>query len=128
MWGIPSSVRIFLFTEPTDMRKGPDGLAALVRQLGEDVYSGHLFVFAARRRDRVKILSWSPGGFVLWYKRLDRGRFRLPKLPAGDRTVSLDAAALGMLLEGIDLDRVSRPEQWLPKSRRGESERRRTSS
>ena len=100
------------------MRKGHDGLGALVRRLGEDVYSGHLFVFVSRRRNRVKILSWSPGGFVLWYKRLDKGRFRIPSIPVGEETLKLDSTELGLLLEGIDLSRVSRPDVWLPKSQR----------
>ena len=76
MLTLPSSVRVYLASEPTDMRKGFDGLRALVIGLGQDVYSGHLFVFVSRRGDRIKILSWDRGGFVLWYKRLEKGRFR----------------------------------------------------
>ena len=121
MWGLPSSVRIFLFTEPADMRKGHDGLASLVRRVGEDIYSGHLYVFLSRRRDRAKILSWSRGGFVLWYKRLDRGRFRVPAAQGGASSMTLDAGQLGMLLEGIDLGRVHRPEAWLPRHKREQS-------
>ena len=76
---LPTSVRILLATEPVDMRKSIDGLMALVRSAwGEDVYSGHLFVFASRKGDRLKILTYSRGGFVLFYKRLERGHFRLP--------------------------------------------------
>ena len=71
----PSSVKIFLATTPTDMRRGFDGLSALVtHDLGQDVFAGHLFVFVSRRGNRIKILSWDRGGFVLWYKRLERGR------------------------------------------------------
>jgi transposase len=107
-------VRIYLATEPTDMRKGHDGLAGLVRQLGHDVFSGHLYVFISRRRDRVKILTWDRGGYVLWYKRLERGGLRIPAIEAAKRSVSLDAGQLSMLLEGIDFSRINRPKRWEP--------------
>jgi len=114
---LPSSVRIYLATEPTDMRKGFDGLGALVTRLSHDVYSGHLYVFVSRRGDRIKILSWDRGGFVLWYKRLERGRFKPPPLKAGQHTVQLDASQLGLLIDGIDFSRVRRPPRWEPKQR-----------
>lgn len=114
MLSLPSSVKIFLATEPTDMRKGFDGLRALVEEHGRDVYSGHLFAFISRRRDRIKILTWSAGGFVLLYKRLERGRFRMPEVRHGARSVQLDATQLGMLLDGIDTRRVQRPRHWKP--------------
>jgi transposase len=60
--GLPRSVKILVFTEPTDMRKGFDGLGALVSAAGEDLYSGHLYVFLSRRRDRAKVLAFERGG------------------------------------------------------------------
>jgi transposase len=111
---LPSSVRIFLAIEPVDLRKSIDGLAALVRGEGHDVYSGHLYVFAGRRRDRAKILVWDRGGFVLYYKRLEAGRFRWPVILDGAREVELDGTGLAMLLDGIDVGRVKRPAVWLP--------------
>jgi len=114
MIGLPESVRILLFTEPTDMRKGFDGLGALVAAAGEDIYAGHLYVFLSRRRDRAKILTFQKGGFVLWYKRLERGRFRPVSTTSGDR-VAIDATELAMLLDGIDVARVQRAKHWRPK-------------
>lgn len=114
---LPSSVKIFVAAEPVDLRKSIDGLAALVRAESHDVYSGHLYVFAGRRRDRVKILVWSRGGFVLYYKRLESGRFRWPEIIAGRREVELDATQLAMLLDGIDVGRVARPAVWSPAPR-----------
>ena len=114
MISLPSSVRIYLATATTDMRKGFDGLSALVRNWNEDLYSGHLFVFVSRRGDRIKILTWDTGGFVLYYKRLERGRFRVPKLVEGQIKMQLDAAELSMLLDGIDFSRVRRPKKWQP--------------
>lgn len=72
-------VRIYLYTAPTDMRKGFDSLAALVREsLGHDPLSGHLFLFVGRDRDRLELLYWDADGFAVWYKRLEEGTFRLP--------------------------------------------------
>jgi transposase len=119
---LPSSVRIVLATAPVDMRKSIDGLMALVRSsYGEDVYSGHLFVFVSRRGDRVKILTFSRGGFILYYKRLEQGRFRLPPLEAEAKSVRLDATQLTMLLDGIDVAEVKRPAAWQPPQRAASS-------
>jgi len=83
------------------MRRGFDGLAALVQQrLGADPFSGHLFIFRGRRGDRVKLLWWDGDGMCLLAKRLERGRFVWPQ--AADGSVHLSAAQLSMLLEGID--------------------------
>ncbi len=118
MLTLPSAVRIVLATEPVDMRKSIDGLMAVVRScFGEDVYSGHLFVFVSRRGDRVKILTFSRGGFILYYKRLEQGRFRLPPVQAQAQSVKLDATQLAMLLDGINVAEVKRPAAWEPPSR-----------
>lgn len=107
-------MKIFAAAEPVDLRKSIDGLAALARAGGHDVFSGHLYVFAGRRRDRVKILAWDRGGFVLYYKRLESGRFRWPEIAAGVREIEIDATTLAMLLDGIDIGRVKRPAAWSP--------------
>jgi transposase len=115
---LPSTVRVVLATEPTDMRKSIDGLMAIVRtSWGEDVYSGHLFAFVSRRGDRIKVLTFARGGFVLLYKRLETGRFRMPPVGSTDQTVTLDATQLAMLLDGIDVARVERQPAWSPPGR-----------
>ncbi len=96
------------------MRKGFDGLSALVSAAGENPYSGHLYVFNSRRRDRAKILAFQKGGMVLWHKRLDRGRFQIHQPEADDRA-ELDATQLAMLVDGIDFGRVTRLRHWEPK-------------
>jgi transposase len=122
MLTLPAAVRIVLATEPVDMRKSIDGLMAVVRSsFGEDVYSGHLFVFVSRRGDRVKILTFSRGGFILYYKRLEQGRFRLPQVQAEAQSVRLDATQLAMLLDGIDVAEVKRPAAWEPPKRAASS-------
>ena len=101
MIALPANSRVWLAAGATDMRKGFDGLAALVQtHLTEDPFSGHLFVFRGRAGDRVKILWWSGDGFCLFAKRLERGRFVWPHAASG--TVHLSGAQLAMLLEGID--------------------------
>lgn len=118
MLTLPPSVRIYVSTESVDMRRGHDGLAAIVRSSGWDVnlFDGHLFVFLGRRFDRVKILFWDRGGFVLYYKRLERGRFRLPRVTADAKVMNLGAGELAMLLDGIDIQAVKQPKRWLPGS------------
>lgn len=102
-------VRVYLCTLPTDMRKGFDTLALLVRQdLRCDPLSGHLFLFVGRRRDRMKILYWDRDGYALWYKRLEKGTFRMPVAKDGATHVELKASELAMLLEGIDLRSIKR--------------------
>jgi transposase len=113
MLGLPDTRRILLFTGATDMRKGFDGLAALVMAAGEDVYSGDLYVFISRRRNRAKVLWFQKGGLILWYRRLDKGRFKIHLPDAGDRA-EIDAIELTMLLDGIDFGRVNRPRHWKP--------------
>ncbi len=99
--------RVWLVAGVTDMRKGFDGLAALVQtQVSEEPFSGQLFVFRGRRGDRVKLLWWDGDGLCLFAKRLERGRFVWPRAESG--TVSLSAAQLSMLLEGIDWRRPLR--------------------
>lgn len=108
MLRLPASVRIFVCTLPTDMRRGFDGLAALVNgHFGQDPLGGHLFVFANRRADRLKILWWDSDGFALHYKRLEKGTFRLPG-KADAAGVEVSAAELLMLLEGIDASAARR--------------------
>lgn len=116
MLTLPPSVKIFVATAPCDMRKQYDGLALLVEQsLGKDPRSGHLYVAFNRRGDHVRILFWDRNGFALFGKRLERGRFRLPWDRARtDATVEMEAAELGLILEGIDLAGARRRARWTP--------------
>ena len=101
MFAMGAATRIYVASGATDMRKGFDGLAVLVQQhLGQDPFSGQLFAFRGRRGDLVKILSWDGQGLCLYAKRMEKGRFVWPQ--AKDGAVSLTAAQLSMLLEGID--------------------------
>lgn len=108
-----SGVRIWLATAPADMRCGFDRLAALAQAVtGQDPLSGQLFLFRSRGGDRIKILWFDRDGFCLWYKRLEEGVFKLPKVEAGTASVQLRPSELAMLLEGIDLASVKRGKRY----------------
>src|SRR5687767_10117436 len=110
MIALPAGVQVWLAAGATDLRKGFDGLAALVQQrLAEDPFSGQLFVFRGRRGDRLKILWWDGDGLCLFAKRLERGRFIWPRAEQG--VAVLTPAQLSMLLEGIDWRRPVRTTQ-----------------
>lgn len=109
----PSGARVWIAAGVTDMRKGMDGLAAIVQTaLGERPFSGDVFVFRGRRGDLIKLLWWSGDGMNLYAKRLEHGRFVWPHATNG--VVHLSSAQLSMLLEGIDWRRPTRT--WQPQS------------
>ena len=113
MISLSSGTRVWLAAGVTDMRKGFDGLAALIQtHLAQDPFSGQLFVFRGRRGDRIKILWWSGDGLCLFYKRLENGRFLWPQASTG--TLHVTQAQLSMLLEGLDWRRPVR--SWQPES------------
>ena len=107
-------MRIYVAAEAVDLRRGFDGLAAATRSLiREDPLNGHLFVFLNRRRNRIKLLVWDRTGYLLLYKRLERGTFHLATQPVvGQRHVEMDAGELGLMLEGVDLRGAKRRERW----------------
>ena len=111
MIGLTAGTRIWLVAGVTDMRRGMNGLSALVQMaLGADPFAGHLFIFRGRGGDLVKLLWWSGDGMNLYAKRLERGRFVWPQADSG--SVCLSSAQLSMLLEGIDWRRPQRT--WQP--------------
>jgi transposase len=113
MISLPPSVKIFLATQPADMRRSFDGLAAMVEHvLQQDPLSGHLFVFRNRRGDRVKLLYWDRDGLCIWYKRLEEGTFRFPAPQEGQTCVTISAAEWAMLLDGVDFTNVRRVKRY----------------
>jgi transposase len=109
---LPPAVRLFVATQPTDMRKQFDGLANAARHVLErDPMSGHLFIFFNRRRTMVKGLYWDRTGYCLWSKRLARGTFRLPAWN-GQAVVEMEAAELGLILQGLELRGAAKRTRW----------------
>jgi transposase len=106
-------VAIWLATAPTDMRKGFDGLVQIViEHVQRNVLEGGLYVFFNKRRDRVKLLWWQEGGLCIWYQRLERGTFELPKVAADIRTVVLTPTELSLILGGIELSSVRQRKRY----------------
>ncbi len=98
---LPSTIKILLSKTPVDMRKSINGLSMLVSDVfGKNPISNYLFVFRNKRGDKLKILYWDRNGFCLWYKRLEKGRFKLPKPVDGQLEMSLQK--LQWLLDGLD--------------------------
>lgn len=113
MLSFPPAVRIWLCGPAIDLRRSFDGLAEMVRQhLQNDPLSGHVFVFRNRRSDRVKLLYWDEDGFVIVYKRLEEGTFRFPAVAEGQAGVTLRAAELAMLLDGVDWQNAKRSHRY----------------
>lgn len=112
----PRAVRIYVATQPVNLRKSFDGLSNEVRSvLTRDPLSGHVFVFLNRRRNMVKLLIWTRGGFMIVHKRLERGTFSFPKRVTADAThVELDAHELSLLLEGIEVVKAKVSRRWEP--------------
>ena len=116
MIGVAHGLKVFVCTQPTDMRRSFDGLSGMVEKIVvQDPLSGHLFVFRNRNRDRLKILYWDRDGLAIWYKRLESGTFQFPtdlkqqreelkKEPRGG--IEITASELALLLGGIDLSSV----------------------
>jgi transposase len=115
-WDRQSAVgglRIWLAVAPADMRWGFDRLAELARTVtGQDPLGGHLFIFRSRGSDRLKALLWESDGYALWYKRLEEGTFRFPRVQEGTASVAIQPSELAMLLEGIDLSSVKRVKRY----------------
>ncbi len=111
---LPSAVRIYIASQPVDLRKGFFKLGAVARSVvKEDPLSGHIFVFINRRRDRVKCLWWDRLGWTVLYKKLARGTFALPTEPLlGQTHIEVDAGELALMLEGIDLEGAKRRRRW----------------
>ena len=111
MLSIPPGVMIFLYTQPTDMRKGFDGLSGIVRkEFGADPLDGSFFLFINRRRDRLKILHFDGSGYWLYYKLLEAGTFEV--IASEDRCISIDATQLAMLLGGVSLVGAKRRKRY----------------
>jgi transposase len=116
MLTLAATTRVFFSIQPVDMRKSFDGLFGLASAfLGQDPLSGHFFVFRNRSGDRLKVLYWDRDGLAIWYKRLEKGTFRMPATSAEGNSVEIDACDWALILQGIDLNSARRlPRYSLP--------------
>jgi len=113
MLTLPSSVKIFIYTQPADMRCGLNKLSMFAESfMLKDPLSGHLFVFFNKAGDKCKILFWDRTGFVIWYKRLEEGTFERLKASPGKASLEVDISKLTWILEGIDLFKARRRKRY----------------
>lgn len=113
MIGLTTRHNYQLYQSPTDMRKGFDGLSGLVHQyLGRNPTDGDVYIFINKRRDKMKLLVWEPGGFMLYYKRLEQGTFELPKQEAHQAHISIPWETLVLMINGIKMEKISRKKRY----------------
>ena len=104
---------IFLYSQPTDMRKSFNGLFAIVKsQLERDARGGGLFLFVNRKRTMVKCMYWDSDGIAIWMKRLERGTFQHPKPAEGQSYLTLDPTQWHLLVSGIDLESIRKRKRY----------------
>lgn len=115
MFALSAENRFHLFSKPTDMRKSFDGLSGLVQNtLGRNPSGGDVFIFINKRRDKIKLLHWQGASFVLYYKRLEKGTFELPRYDAAAGSISLDYARLVMIIDGLSIQNIQKRKRYQP--------------
>ncbi len=115
MFALSSENRFHLYSQPTDMRKSFDGLGGLVQNtLGSDPGNGDVFIFINKRRDKIKLLHWQGAGFILYYKRLEKGTFELPHYDSAAGSISLDYARLVMIIDGLSIENIQKRKRYQP--------------
>lgn len=113
MFALTSSCCYYLYRQPTDMRKSFDGLSGIIRnQLKRSPTSGEVFIFVNHRRDRIKLLRWEEGGFILYYKRLESGTLELPATSSPALTCTMSWTGLVMMIEGISMVRTKQRKRF----------------
>jgi len=113
MFALTSANRYYLYLGVTDMRKSFDGLCGLVQdELQRNPFSGEVFLFINKKRDKLKLLKWEPGGFVLYYKRLEEGTFSFPVLNEQKQCYEMRWTDFIMMVEGIDWQKVERKKRY----------------
>ena len=107
MLRLPEGTRVFMAAAPIDMRRSFDGLcAAVVEVLNANPLQGHLFLFRGKRCDRVKALIWDRNGLAIWYKRLEKGKYKWPSCETS--SIEISEQELALLLDGVDFTRILR--------------------
>ena len=113
MFGLGSESRFLLYSQPTDMRKSFDGLSGLIENnLDRSPVSGEVFVFINKSRDKIKLLTWTAGGYLLYYKRLEAGTFELPIYDPQVGSITLSYAQMVMLVDGLSIKNVVRRKRY----------------
>ena len=115
MFTLSSSNRFHLYSDPTDMRKSFNGLSGLVEnELGRTPSHGDVFLFINRRRDKIKLLHWTAGGYTLYYKRLEAGTFELPQYDVSCASISISYTQMVMIVDGLSIANIERRKRFTP--------------
>jgi transposase len=115
MFSLTSSNRYYLYNSGTDMRKSFDSLGGLIcNNLCRDASCGDVFLFINKSRNKIKLLHWERGGFVLYYKRLEAGTFKIPSLNGNLLSIEMDWPQLMMMVEGIEMQNVRKRKRYSP--------------
>lgn len=115
MFALSSENRFHLYSQPTDMRKSFDGLSGVVQNtLGSNPSGGDVFIFINKRRDKIKLLHWQGAGFILYYKRLEKGTFELPRYDSLVGSIVLDYAKLIMIIDGLSIKNIQKRKRYQP--------------
>ena len=113
MFTLGYDLSFHLYSEPVDMRKSFDGLSGIINdQLGQSPTNGDVYVFINKRRNRMKLLHWTGGGFVIYYKRLEEGTFEHPRYDIDSGSYLLDYSQMVMLVDGISIKNISRKKRF----------------
>ena len=115
MFALSSENTFHLYSDPTDMRKSFDGLSGLVHNnLGYNPISGEVFIFINKSRDKVKLLHWQGSGYLLYYKRLEKGTFELPRYDASVGSITLSYAQMVMIMDGLSIKNLQKRKRYIP--------------
>ena len=115
MFALSGDTRFHLYNQPTDMRLSFDGLSGLVQNnLGTNPGNGEVFIFINKSRDKIKLLQWQGGGFVLYYKRLEKGTFELPRYDSSVGSVCISYATLVMIIDGLSIKNIQKRKRYQP--------------
>ena len=113
MFALSSENRFHLYSRPTDMRKSFDGLSGLVQnKLGRNPAGGDVFIFINKRRDKIKLLHWQGNSFILYYKRLEKGTFELPKYDRAVGSIVLDYTKMVMIIDGLSIKNIQKRKRY----------------
>lgn len=115
MFALSSDNRFHLYGQPTDMRKSFDGLSGLIQNtLGRNPAGGDVFIFINKRRDKIKLLHWQGISFILYYKRLEKGTFELPRYDSSVGSITLNYATLVMIIDGLSIQNIQKRKRYQP--------------
>ena len=113
MFGLSESLKYFLYRKPTDMRKSFHALMGLVNnEMKQNPLSGDVYIFINKNRNLIKLLNWQEGGFVLYYKRLEKGTFELPKLKQNSSEIQISQTKLMMIIRGISMENIKKRKRY----------------